>query len=116
MGSNDNIASIPFDTEAILRLKERKQRKRKGRFVKGPLSWSWVTAAAQCHPRALEILLAVKMLSDMSGQQEVALSATILADLGISADTKSRAMAALEKAGLVHVKRRQGRLLRASLL
>ena len=116
MGSNDNIASIPFDTEAILRLKERKQRKRKGRFVKGPLSWPWVTAAAHCHPRALEILLAVKMLSDMSGQEEVALSTDIVANLGISADTKSRAIAALESAGLIHVKRQRGRLLRVSLL
>ena len=116
MGSNDNIASIPFDTEAILRLKERKQRKRKGRFVKGPLSWPWVTAAAHCHPRALEILLAVKMLSDTSGQKEVALSTEIIDGLGISVGTKSRAVAALEKAKFILVKRQRGRLLRVSLL
>ena len=112
----DNITSIPFDTKAIARLKKQKHKKRTGRFVKGPLFWTWVTAAAHCHPRALEILLAVKMLSDTSGQQEVALSTEIVVGLGISTDTKSRAIAALEGAGLIHVKRQRGRLLRVSLL
>ena len=49
MGTIDNITSIPYDTKAIARLKERKHKKRAGRFVKGPLSWTWVTAAAHCH-------------------------------------------------------------------
>lgn len=116
MKTEGTIASIPYDTEAIRRLKERKQEKRAGRFVKGPLPWPWVTAAAQCHPRAIEILLAVKMLSDTSGQQEVALSTELLADLGINKDMKSRVVAALENAGIIRVDHKPGRLLRVSLL
>ena len=56
------------------------------------------------------------MLSDTSGQEEVALSTEIVVGLGISADTKSRAVAALEGAGLIRVKRQRGRLMRVSLL
>ncbi len=111
-----NITSIPYDTEAIARLKERKMRKRKGRFVKGPLSWPSVTAAARCHPRALEILLAVKMLNDVSGQQEATISTEMATDLGITKHSKGRAIAALENAGIVRVNRKRGRLLRISLL
>ena len=113
--TDEELGDIPFDTEGIATLKARKRQKRARRFVKGPLHWPWMAAAARCHPRGLEVVLTVKMLSDTSGQHEVELSSMLLKELGIGRETKRRALDALEAAGLVVVDRNRGRLPRVSL-
>ena len=84
--------------------------KREARFIKGPLSLGWVAAAAKAgHPLALPVLLALKHKADTLRQPWVKPPAAVLRLFGVDKDGRSRAIAALERAGLVEVRRRKGR-------
>ncbi len=111
----NEISGVPVDNAVTLELKRRRLEKRARRFVKGPLDWSKIAAAACCHPRGLEVLLATKMMMDMTGKSEVALSNSLLEELGVSRECKRRALAALERAGLLSVTRKPGRLMCVTL-
>ena len=65
--------------------------------------------AAHAHPRGVEVALAIKMTMDMNDGRPVRLPSSALADLGVGKDTRARALAALERAGLVAVTREPGR-------
>ena len=112
---NTEIVARLVDTPTTAQLRARKKMKRAQRFVLGPLPWPWLCSLALCHPRALELALTIKMLSDTAGREEVALSSTLIAELGLGRESKRRALAALETAGLVEVKRMSGRLPLVSL-
>jgi DNA-binding transcriptional ArsR family regulator len=84
--------------------------RREARFVKGPLPLGWVAAAARAgHPQALPVLLALKHKADTVRQPWVKPPAAVLRLLGVDKDARSRAIAALERAGLIEVRRRRGR-------
>ena len=79
-------------------------------FIKGPLPLGWVATAAKAgHPLALPVLLALKYKADTLRQPWVKPPAAVLRLLGVDKDARSRALAALERAGLVEVRRRRGR-------
>ena len=83
---------------------------REARFIKGPLPLGWVAAATRAgHPLALPVLLALKHKADTRRQPWVKPPATVLRLFGVDKDGRSRAIAALERAGLVEVRRRKGR-------
>ncbi len=103
------IASVSMDTEPMARLKVQRQAKQAARFIKGPLPWTWVCAAARCHPRGLELVLIVKMLIDITGNETVLVSNKLATEMGLGRETKRRALVALEAAGLVRVDRKRGR-------
>ena len=84
--------------------------KREAQFIKGPLPLGWVAAAAKAgHPLALPVLLALKYKADTLRQPWVKPPAAVLRLLGVDKDARSRAVAALERAGLIEVCRRRGR-------
>ena len=84
--------------------------RREAQFIKGPLPLGWVATAAKAgHPLALPVLLALKYKADTVRQAWVKPPAAVLRLLGIDKDARSRAIAALERAGLVEVRRRRGR-------
>ena len=84
--------------------------KRGAQFIKGPLPLGWVATAAKAgHPLALPVLLALKYKADTVRQPWVKPPAAVLRLLGVDKDARSRAIAALERAGLVEVRRRKGR-------
>jgi hypothetical protein len=84
--------------------------KREARFIKGPLPIGWVAAATIAgHPLALPVLLALKHKADLLRQPWVKPPAAVLRLFGVDKDGRSRAIAALERAGLVEVRRRKGR-------
>ena len=84
--------------------------KQEARFIKGPLPLGWVVAAAKAgHPQALPVLRALKYKADTLRQPWVKPPAAVLRLLGVDKDGRSRAIAALERAGLVQVQRRRGR-------
>lgn len=105
----DNITSFPVDTPTMARLKEQRAQKRSQRFVKGPIDWQQICLAANAHPRGFELYLAIKMLSDMAASSGVRLPSSLSAELGISRETKRRALNELEKAELIDVSRVVGR-------
>jgi DNA-binding transcriptional ArsR family regulator len=84
--------------------------KREARFIKGPLPIGWLAAATRAgHPLALPVLLALKHKADLLRQEWVKPPASVLRLFGVDKDGRSRAIAALERAGLVEVRRRKGR-------
>ena len=84
--------------------------RREAQFIKGPLPLGWLAKAARAgHPQALPVLLALKYKTDTLRQPWVKPPATVLRLLGVDKDARSRAIAALERAGLVQVQRRRGR-------
>src|SRR5215213_6972358 len=83
--------------------------RREARFIKGPLPLGWVAAARAGHPQALPVLLALKCKADTVRQPWVKPPAAVLRLLGVDKDGRSRAITALERAGLVEVRRCRGR-------
>ena len=90
---------------------------REARFIKGPLPIGWLALAANAgHPLALPVLLALKHKADVLRQPWVKPPAAVLRLFGVDKDGRSRAIAALERAGLVEVQRRRGRPLLVRLV
>jgi DNA-binding transcriptional ArsR family regulator len=82
----------------------------RSKFVKGPLPMGWIGAAVRCgDSRALPALLALKAKVDATREPWVKPPTTILQALGIERMARSRAISALERAGLIRVRRRRGR-------
>ena len=78
-------------------------------FVKGPLL-DLLFAARAAHPRGIEMLLALKSKADASRRDWVTPPRGVLDGFGFDSSTRSRTIAALaERAGLIEVRRRQGR-------
>src|SRR3954470_13333396 len=84
--------------------------RREAQFIKGPRRLGGVAGAAQAgRPQALPLLLALRYKTNILRQPWVKPPAAVLRLLGVDKDARSRAIAALERAGLVQVQRRRGR-------
>lgn len=80
------------------------------KFLLGPIPWDWLSVAAGLPGRALHVGIALWFLSGIKGRvATVALSNTVLCDLGVNRHAAYRGLAALEAAGLVSVERHRGR-------
>ena len=93
----------------------RKRERQIGRFLKGPIPLELLRRAAVLPGRALGLYILIRHRSDLRLGQAVTLPADMLASWGIRKDAKARALAALEDAGLITVKRRLGHPVLASL-
>jgi DNA-binding transcriptional ArsR family regulator len=78
-------------------------------FLKGPVPWAWIVRASQLPGKALVIGLCLWRLKGTTGKSSIPLSNSELRPFGIDRAAKSRGLAALEKAGLITVNRKQGR-------
>ncbi len=87
-------------------LKDRR-RQRALRFLKGPISLVSLQVAAQLPGKAMVLYLAIRHRADLRRSPEVTLPAGYLAAWNIRKDAKSRALVALENAGLVKIVSRQ---------
>lgn len=85
-------------------------------FLKGPIPWNWLSAAARCGGKALHVTLVLWLESCMKRTREVKLSRRHLLSLGVLRDAGSRGLDKLEKAGLVQVTRLPGCSPRVRLL
>src|SRR5262245_40657685 len=70
-----------------------------GRFLKGPIPWSWIVAAAALPGRALLVGLCLWRLVGAMKSDTVSFGNSDLRPLGLDRATKSRALRALERAG-----------------
>ena len=113
--SDDEIETFPVETPTIQRLRAEQQKRRTGRFVKGPIPWPAITAATKAHPRGPALYLAIKMRIDTSHMGEVTIPKTLCAELGIDREMKRRVLKALADAGLIEVIQEPGRPARARL-
>jgi hypothetical protein len=79
------------------------------KFLKGPIPWSWLSKGAILKGQALHVGIALWLLGGIKRSQTVALSNSVLEDLGVSRFSGYRALHALERAGLISVVRHTGR-------
>jgi hypothetical protein len=111
---SDPLADVPDAAIPVRRVEPAKGPQHRtgqaGRFVKGPLALDWIGAAAHSdHAKAPLMLLALRFKADASREAWVKPPFRVLTGWGFSADDRSRAIRALERAGLVEVHRRKGR-------
>ena len=78
-------------------------------FLKGPIPWPWLSAAARLPGRALHVAIGIRLLVGMKKTSRIALSVSWLSQLGVSRHAAYRGLNALETSGLVSVDRHVGR-------
>jgi hypothetical protein len=109
----DPLADVPDAAIPVRKIGAEDRRHQTGqatRFVKGPLALDWIGAAARSgHAKAPLMLLALRFKADASREHWVKPPFRVLTEWGFSADDRSRAIRALERAGLAEVHRRKGR-------
>lgn len=76
---------------------------RKEKFIKGPISWQWITTAGQLSGSALKVGLILWFLAGLNRSRTVKLSNRYLDEFGLHRTSKYKAIKDLEKAGLVSV-------------
>lgn len=111
------LTSVPRRLQCPPRATSRRARShRPGLFVKGPIDWSWLAAAARLPGKALHVAMTLRLLAGMQDTGPVALSSARLQDAGVNRHAAYRALHHLEQAGLVAVVRRRGRQPRVTVL
>jgi hypothetical protein len=78
-------------------------------FLKGPVPWPWIIAAAALPRSALLVGLCLWRLAGALKSRSVTLGNADLKAFGVDRAAKSRALAALEGAGLIQVAHEPGR-------
>jgi|SRR5690348_4001211 hypothetical protein len=79
------------------------------RFLKGPIPWQWIIRASQLPGKALLVGLCLWRLKGAMNKDTITLSNAELEPFRVDRAAKSRAISALEKAGLITVERSRGR-------
>jgi hypothetical protein len=85
-----------------------KAKSAKGKFLRGPIDWPWLTAAARLPGSALHVAVAIHFLNGFQQTGTVKLSPSVLRELGLKRHAGYRAVEALEEAGLISAIRRKG--------
>jgi DNA-binding transcriptional ArsR family regulator len=88
----------------------------RGKFIAGPIDVSWVVRAKRLGATALLVGLALWHLKKLRQADTFTVSNLMLQEWGIQPDAKSRALRALERAGLIRVERRGKRSPRVTLV
>ncbi len=93
------------------------RRKHAPRFLKGPIPLTTLQKAARLPGKTLALYLALRHRADLACSSTVSLPTDYLNAWGIDKDAKHRALAALERVGLVRVvNRAAGRSMRVALI
>ena len=87
----------------------RRTPRRRGYFLKGPIPWNWLSAAARLPGRALHVALSIRFWTGIKKTDRIAVSVSGLSELGLSRHAVYRGLKVLEEAGLVSVVRHRGR-------
>lgn len=86
-----------------------------GRFLKGPIPFTHLAAAARLPGHALTVLLAIYHQTALTRKDWVTLPKGLMSELGVSRDAKARALHTLQEAFLVTVERCKGKTARVML-
>jgi DNA-binding transcriptional ArsR family regulator len=78
----------------------------RGKFIAGPVDVKWVCQASQLGVKALLVGLALWHLKGLRKTDTFIVSNLMVQEWDIQPDAKSRALRALEKAGLIRIERR----------
>jgi DNA-binding transcriptional ArsR family regulator len=88
----------------------------RGRFLKGPVPWCWIVTAASLPGKALVVGLCLWRLAGATKSQTVPFGNADLQPFGVDRASKSRALRALEDAGLIEAAHKPGRFPKVTLL
>jgi hypothetical protein len=100
---------LPSNKTAVGRRTDLPRHRQGGKFLKGPIPWTWLVEAARLPGKALHVGIGLWFLAGMRRSAQVTLSMKILRSLGVSRHSAYRGLLALERAGLVAVQRHPGR-------
>ena len=78
-------------------------------FLRGPIPFTWLAAAAHQPGKSLHVGLGLWFLAGIKKSREIALSGSVLRVLGVNRHSGYRGLNWLEQAGLVRVDRHPGR-------
>lgn len=104
------------DGETLHGRPQMKVRQTRSRFLKGPVPWEWIIRASELPGNALIVGLCLWRLRGAVRSEAVTLGNAELRPFGIDRAAKSRALTALEDAGLIAVERKVGGLPIVTLL
>lgn len=79
------------------------------RFLKGPIPWRKIVAAANVPGQGLIVYLCIHHVAAMARKEWIKLSPSVLRTVGVSRDSKSRSLRHLADAGLIELKNDAGR-------
>jgi hypothetical protein len=111
-------SSLRLDPERVKRSATRQGRRAspiRGKFIAGPIDVSWVVQASRLGVKAQLVGLALWHIRGLRREDTFIVSNLMLQEWGVQADAKSRALRALERAGLIRVERRGKRSPRVTL-
>lgn len=91
-------------------------RHQRGKFLKGPIPWDWVTRAANLSGKALIVGLELWRESGCRKSSTVQVSPSGMKALGVGRKAVAAALTRLEQVGLVNVVRLRGRAPRVTIL
>jgi hypothetical protein len=103
--------SLRLDPEGVKRSQGDARRGRRapsirGKFIAGPIDVQWVVQAKRLGATPLLVGLALWHLKKLRQTDTFTVSNLMLQEWGVRPDAKSRALRALERAGLIRVERR----------
>lgn len=85
------------------------QLRQTGRFLKGPIPWPWLVRAMSLRGHALHVGIRLWFEAGLVRSDNVSISMTGMAPMGVTRYAASRGLTALEGAGLVSAVRHAGR-------
>ena len=92
------------------------QKRKKGKFLKGPISLDWLQCAGHLPGKALHVGIALQFLSGVQRSPEVTFSYSLAETFGVKRHAAYRALNALEQRGLIKIRRENGKSPRVQLL
>jgi DNA-binding transcriptional ArsR family regulator len=114
-------SSLRLDQDGVKRSQGGTRRGRRappirGKFIAGPVDVLWVVQASRLGVKALLVGLALWHLKRLRQADTFTVSNLMLQEWGVQPDAKSRALRALERAGLIRVEKRGKRSPRVTLV
>jgi len=115
INQQENIPSTL--TQQSLDRRRRKQARRAGQFLKGPIPLNWWTAAAALPGKALALASAIWFKAGLNKtHSDIAVGEELAMRFGVHRGARYRALRQLQDAGLISVDREPGRLPRITLI
>jgi len=92
------------------------QKRKKGKFLKGPVPLDWLQCAGHLPGKALHVGIALQFLFGVHQSSEVKFSYSLAETFGVKRHAAYRALKALEQTGLIKTERKNGKSPRVQLL
>jgi hypothetical protein len=116
----DRLRLEGAELDTFLKAPKRQRRRQQGRFLRGPIPWSWISRAHSLPGQALAVGLCLWQRAgwQRTGKQNQPKVQLCLAQVGLPMDIQAarRALHQLAEAGLVGITRRTGRGLEVELI